>query len=169
MRITKDFPQEYLYRGQINYLKIARETDWITTNKLEEFTQKNKRPTRTKAAKEETGKVSKKGERATGRSRSKSPTERTTLRENRGARLAQPDRRQHFIETYGNIKTALNLLDPKERKVITYLNGLDGNQPLSQKEVGEKMYFTSSWVSQVNRNALKKLDRLKQIKTVGEA
>ena len=116
MRITKDFPQEYLYRGQINYLKIARETDWITTNKLEEFTQKNKRPTRTKAAKEETGKVSKKGERATCGSRSKSPTERTTLRENRGGEAGAARSPTAFYRDLRQYKNRIKLTRSKREK-----------------------------------------------------
>ena len=132
MRKAKEYPKEYLYQGQVNYLKIAKETNWLTEKKLEKFTKKTKETARKKAA-NEIVKIPKK-----------------------------LDRRQHFIDTYGDLETALNLLDRREREVITYLNGLDGNKPLSQKEVGEKMHFTSAWVSNINRKALKKLDYLKK-------
>jgi len=36
----KGCPKRYLYRGQINYLKIAKETDSIQINKLKKITKK---------------------------------------------------------------------------------------------------------------------------------
>ena len=125
----KGCPKRYLYRGQINYLKIAKETDWIRENKLEEITKK-------------------------------------TIAKKAGNKIVKPakkiERRQDFIDTYGEIETALNLLTKQERLVITYLNGLDGNQPLTRQEVAEKMYFTPTWISNINQKAKEKLEPLKQ-------
>ncbi len=41
MARPKGCPKRYLYRGQINYLKIAQETDSIQANKLKKFTKKS--------------------------------------------------------------------------------------------------------------------------------
>ncbi len=72
------------------------------------------------------------------------------------------DRRQNFIDTYGDIEAALKLLDKRSRFVIIHLNGLDGNKPMTQKAIAEELFLTPQRISQVNKDALKLLAPLKQ-------
>lgn len=72
------------------------------------------------------------------------------------------DRRQHFIDTYGDIETALKLLDKREQFVVIHLNGLDGNPPMTQEAVGQELFLTGSRIGQINTEAEKKLIPLKK-------
>lgn len=40
MKATKEFPQEYLYQGQINYFKIAKNPNFIRKDNLRRITKK---------------------------------------------------------------------------------------------------------------------------------
>ena len=72
------------------------------------------------------------------------------------------DRRQHFIDTYGDIETALKLLDKRQQYVIIHLNGLDGSEPMTQKEVGKELFLTGSRIGQIKDDALDRLEPLKK-------
>ena len=72
------------------------------------------------------------------------------------------DKRQWFIDTYGDIETALKLLDKREQFVVIHLNGLDGNPPMTQEAVGEELFLTGSRIGQIYKGALNKLAPLKE-------
>jgi len=55
---------------------------------------------------------------------------------------------------------ALRLLDqiePREAKVLKLHYGLDGNKPMSLKEIGKKLGLTRERIRQIRRDALTKL------------
>lgn len=54
----------------------------------------------------------------------------------------------------GYIKTAL---DERERKVIIKRYGLDGNEPLTQREVAKEMGISRSYISRIEKKALQSL------------
>ena len=124
MAKPKGCPKQYLYRGQINYLKIARETDWIQTNKLETFTKK------------------------VGNSKFKLPKKNA--------------RQQYFIDTYGDIEVALNILNRREQEIIIHLYGLDGSEPMSQEQIGKKLFLSGSIIGRIKNEALERLEALKK-------
>ena len=80
----------------------------------------------------------------------------------RNRALKPSDRRQQFIDTYGDIETALKLLDKREKFVVIHLNGLDGNPPMTQEAVGEELFLTGSRIGQIYKDALNKLAPLKK-------
>ena len=67
------------------------------------------------------------------------------------------DKRQWFIEQYGDIQIALNLLDEREREVITLVYGLDGNEPVKQKEIATRWGKSPQWISLIKKDAEEKL------------
>ena len=81
-------------------------------------------------------------------------------RNNRGKRPI--DRKQHFIDKYGDIETALKLLDKREKFVVIHLNGLDGSEPMTQEAVGQELFLTGSRIGQIYKDALKKLVPIKK-------
>ncbi len=72
------------------------------------------------------------------------------------------DKRQWFIDTYGNIETALNLLDDREKNVIIKVFGLNGSPPLKQKDLAAQWDKSPQWISEIKKEALKKLLPLQQ-------
>lgn len=75
---------------------------------------------------------------------------------------ALSDRRQRFIDTYGDIEAALKLLDKRECFVVIHLNGLDGNPPMTLDEIGVELFLTGSRIQQIYKDAEKKLIPLKK-------
>ena len=73
------------------------------------------------------------------------------------------DKRQWFIETYGDIETALALLEPDQRTSIELYYGLTGDEPLTQDAIAVKLGKSNSTISRINKAALAKLEPLKQI------
>ena len=55
------------------------------------------------------------------------------------------------------IKNALGILKPRDRAIMVDLFGLEGNTPMSLKEVGEKVGLTREMVRQIREKSLKKL------------
>jgi RNA polymerase primary sigma factor len=51
----------------------------------------------------------------------------------------------------------LDRIDPREAQILKQHYGLDGNQPLTLKEIGEKMGLTRERIRQIRRDALTKL------------
>ena len=72
------------------------------------------------------------------------------------------DKRQWFLDTYGDIETALNLLDEKEQLVITRLYGLDGTKRMTQGAIASELGVTQQMISLIKKAALGKLLPLKQ-------
>ena len=72
------------------------------------------------------------------------------------------DLQQHFIDTYGDLIVALELLNQKERLVIKYLYGLDGGPPLTQKAIAALMECSRQRISQLKKKAENKLAHLKK-------
>ena len=72
------------------------------------------------------------------------------------------NKQQWFIDTYGDPGVALELLDQKEKLVIKYLFGLDGDPPLTQKAIASMMDCSRQWISQLKKKAEKKLAPLKK-------
>ncbi|MGF1490110.1 MAG: sigma factor-like helix-turn-helix DNA-binding protein [Prochloraceae cyanobacterium] len=72
------------------------------------------------------------------------------------------DRRQWFIDTYGDIETALALLEPDQRASIELYYGLSGEKPLNQEEVGEKLGKSGSTICRLIKAAKEKLEPLKE-------
>lgn len=98
----------------------------------------------------------------------KSQTSKTTKekkrdwwRKNRGK--TPIDRRQHFIDTYGEIETALKLLNKREQFIVIHLNGLDGNPPMTLDAIGAELFLTGSRIQQIKTEAEKKLDKRKLV------
>jgi len=48
-------------------------------------------------------------------------------------------------------------LTPRERQIIIHRYGLDGRQPLPQREIAEKLQISRSYVSRIEKKALQKL------------
>lgn len=55
------------------------------------------------------------------------------------------------------IKNALGILKPRDRAIMVDLFGLEGNTPMSLKEVGDKVGLTREMVRQIREKSLKKL------------
>ena len=73
------------------------------------------------------------------------------------------DKRQWFIDTYGNIETALNLIGDRDQiTAIDYYYGLNVEHRLKQTEIGEILGKSQSQVSDLIKKAKVKLEPLKQ-------
>ena len=72
------------------------------------------------------------------------------------------DKRQWFIDTYGDIEKALQLLNDRETDVITKIFGLNGSPPLKQKDLAAQWDKSPQWISEIKKEALKKLLPLQQ-------
>ena len=72
------------------------------------------------------------------------------------------DPQQYFIDTYGDPAVALKFLNQRERLVIKYLYGLDGGSPLTQEAIATLMECRQQWISQLKKQAEKKLIPLKK-------
>lgn len=49
------------------------------------------------------------------------------------------------------------VLDEREKEIIVWRYGLDGNKPMTQKKVGERLGISRSYVSRIEKKALEKL------------
>ena len=49
------------------------------------------------------------------------------------------------------------LLTPRERRIITLRYGLGGKEPLTQKQIAERLNISRSYVSRIEKSALEKL------------
>ena len=72
------------------------------------------------------------------------------------------DKRQWFIETYGDIEAALSLLDEKEKFIITHLYALDNGKRMTQTALAEQLNVSQQMISLLKKAALKKLLPLQQ-------
>ncbi len=71
------------------------------------------------------------------------------------------DKRQWFIDNYGNIETALAQLNDRERFVIELNYGLSGEKPLTQVAIAKKMERSNSVIGAIKKSGLAKLEPLK--------
>ena len=61
------------------------------------------------------------------------------------------------IKTAKARKALLAVLDEREREIVILRYGLDGNPAITQREVAEKLGISRSYVSRIEKSALKKM------------
>jgi len=85
---------------------------------------------------------------------------RDWARKNRGMIV---DKRQWFIDTYGDIETALaTICDREQITAIDYYYGLNVEQNLTQTQIGEILGKSRYTISDIIKKAKAKLEPLKQ-------
>ncbi|MCL2598321.1 MAG: RNA polymerase sporulation sigma factor SigK [Firmicutes bacterium] len=62
------------------------------------------------------------------------------------------------------IKDMLNALSEREQNIVSMRYGLDGDKPLTQIEVAEKLGICRSYVSRIEKKAIKKLNQVVESK-----
>jgi len=72
------------------------------------------------------------------------------------------DKRQWFIDNYGEIKLALEYLKPDQCEIVNLYYGLTGEKPLTQRAIAHKLGISQSQISQIKQAAIKKLENIKQ-------
>lgn len=82
----------------------------------------------------------------------------------------EPDPDEHLLDESlkREITLSLNNLSDKEKDILKYFYGLDGNPPYSLEDIAEKVGLTRERVRQIKENALKRLrksSRSKILKT----
>jgi len=60
-------------------------------------------------------------------------------------------------ESFEQLYSYLNTLDPRELEIIIYRYGLNNEEPLTQKEIAKKLNISRSYVSRIEKRALVKL------------
>ena len=80
-----------------------------------------------------------------------SPEEAGDDREGPEAALEAADERRHLLGR-------LDRLDDRERTIVSLRFGLDGDDPMTLKEVGKRLGVTREWVRKIEVRAVKKLD-----------
>ncbi len=60
---------------------------------------------------------------------------------------------------YRNLMGHMHCLTEREQKVVAMRYGLSGDEPLTQKEVGQRLKVSRSYVSRIEKKALEKLMR----------
>jgi RNA polymerase primary sigma factor len=79
------------------------------------------------------------------------PDEAGDHREGPDAALEADDERRHLLGR-------LDRLDDRERTIVSLRFGLDGDDPMTLKEVGRRLGVTREWVRKIEVRAVKKLD-----------
>lgn len=51
----------------------------------------------------------------------------------------------------------MTALDPREKQIIVYRYGLDGDEPMTQRELAAKLKISRSYVSRIEKSALEKI------------
>jgi RNA polymerase primary sigma factor len=80
-----------------------------------------------------------------------SPDEAAANHEGPDAALEAADERRHLLKR-------LDRLDARERTIVSLRFGLDGDDPMTLKEVGKRLGVTREWVRKIEVRAVKKLD-----------
>ena len=70
-----------------------------------------------------------------------------------------PDDVVEKLDITRNVLSFFDILDPRERKILTLRYGLDGNRALTLEEVGEQFQVTRERIRQLQNIALRKLRR----------
>jgi RNA polymerase primary sigma factor len=60
-------------------------------------------------------------------------------------------------EQIGSVRDRLDRLDPRERLVLGLRFGLDGREPLTLREVGDRLGITREWARKIELRAVEKL------------
>ena len=81
----------------------------------------------------------------------RSPDEAGDHHEGPDAALEAADERRHLLGR-------LDRLDDRERTIVSLRFGLDGDDPMTLKEVGRRLGVTREWVRKIEVRAVKKLD-----------
>ena len=81
-----------------------------------------------------------------------SPDEATKPEDAPDALLEADDERKSLLRR-------LDSLDERERAVLTLRFGLEGEAPLTLREIGERLGVTREWVRKIELRAVRKLDR----------
>jgi RNA polymerase sporulation-specific sigma factor len=63
-------------------------------------------------------------------------------------------------EFCGMLRSRVELLEPREREIINLRYGLNGGQPLPQREVAKKLGISRSYVSRIEKKAIERLREL---------
>jgi len=63
-------------------------------------------------------------------------------------------------ELCGMLRSRVELLEPREREIINLRYGLNGGQPLPQREVAKKLGISRSYVSRIEKKAIERLREL---------
>jgi len=61
-------------------------------------------------------------------------------------------------EEKAKLREQLEMMDPREAKVLTLRFGLDGNEPLTLKQIGKELRLTRERIRQIQRDALDQLN-----------
>jgi RNA polymerase primary sigma factor len=80
-----------------------------------------------------------------------SPDEAGDQHQGPEAAIEADDERRHLLRR-------LDRLDDRERTIVTLRFGLDGDEPMTLKEVGRRLGVTREWVRKIEVRAIKKLD-----------
>ncbi len=80
-----------------------------------------------------------------------SPDEAGDHREGPDAAIEAADERRHLLRR-------LDRLDDRERTIVSLRFGLEGDTPMTLKEVGKRLGVTREWVRKIEVRAVKKLD-----------
>src|SRR5439155_18248257 len=80
-----------------------------------------------------------------------SPDESGDGRDAPDAAIEAADERRHLLGL-------LDRLDDRERTIVSLRFGLDGDDPMTLKEVGRRLGVTREWVRKIEVRAVKKLD-----------
>ena len=80
-----------------------------------------------------------------------SPDEAGDHREGPDAAVEAADERRHLLGR-------LDRLDARERTIVSLRFGLDGDDPMTLKEVGRRLGVTREWVRKIEVRAVRKLD-----------
>ena len=80
-----------------------------------------------------------------------SPDEAGDHHEGPDAAIEAADERRHLLRR-------LDRLDDRERTIVSLRFGLDGDDPMTLKEVGRRLGVTREWVRKIEVRAVKKLD-----------
>ena len=69
-------------------------------------------------------------------------------------RLHQVEMSDRYQQLYRGLRTRL---DAREREIVILRYGLDGSDPLTQREIAKKLDISRSYVSRIEKKALGKL------------
>ncbi len=69
-----------------------------------------------------------------------------------------PDSAMEADDERRQLRNRLDRLDPRERTIVSLRFGLDGDEPMTLKEVGRRLGVTREWVRKIEVRAVKKLE-----------
>lgn len=69
-----------------------------------------------------------------------------------------PDQSMEAEDERRQLRNRLSQLEPRERTILTLRFGLEGDEPMTLKEVGRRLGVTREWVRKIEVRAVRKLD-----------